>query len=162
MTTIRREGRKIPDDLRRLEIRKNPIEWTIANASNSVTSYLRATKRSEAISPFLRLPQSLRSFAMTLYLLGSSDSCVGAIQFPPLCKGRGTKAHSPPLCKGRHGGVEASRGCAERESRGSCKPVRFLPPHPLLTIEGDSLGNHRRPSKNPYVFLKSHLLIRLY
>ncbi len=54
---------------------------------------------------------------------------VGAIQFPP-------------LCKGRRGGVEASRGWASRERRGWCKPARCLPPHPLpptVTIGGRGL-----------------------
>jgi hypothetical protein len=65
---------------------------------------------------------------------GSSGFCVGAIQFPP-------------LCKGRQGGVEASRGWVSREGRGWCKPARFLPPHPLLTKEGTPLGTtHVLPS----------------
>jgi hypothetical protein len=90
---------------------------------------------------------------------GSSGSCVGTIQFPP-------------LCKGRLGGVEAFRGWASRESRGWCKPARFLPPHappykgggtggrphpppPDSNNRGDSLGNHPRPSKHPHDFRKS-------
>src|SRR3989337_1681141 len=47
---------------------------------------------------------------------GSSGFCVGALQIPP-------------LCKGRQGGLESSRGLSS-----------FLPPHPLLTKEGTPLG----------------------
>jgi hypothetical protein len=57
--------------------------------------------------------------------------------------------------KGRQGGVEASRGWASRESLGSCKPARFLPPLAPPYKGGDPLGNHPRPSKNPHDFRKS-------
>jgi len=73
---------------------------------------------------------------------GSSGFCVGAIQFPP-------------LCKGRHGGVEASRGWASPEVLGSCKPARFLPPLAPPYKGGDSLGNHPCPSTHPHDFRKS-------
>jgi hypothetical protein len=74
---------------------------------------------------------------------GSSGFCVGALQIPP-------------LCKGRHGGVEASRGWVSREVLGSCEPASFLPPHAPPYKGGDSLGNHRCPSKNPHDFRKCH------
>ena len=38
---------------------------------------------------------------------------------------------------------------------GSCKPASFLPPHAPPYKGGDSLGNHRRPSKHPHDFRKS-------
>ena len=59
------------------------------------------------------------------------------------------------LTKGRQGGVEASRGWVSRESRGSCKPARFLPPRAFPYKGGDSLRNHPRPSKHPHDFRKN-------
>jgi len=93
-------------------------------------------------------------------LSGSSGFCVGAIQFPP-------------LCKGRHGGVDASRGWASREVLGSCKPASFLPPlapppDSNNRGEGTPLGtNHVLPSTHTisgraaYLFIARDLSIQV-